>query len=66
MTDKGFTDQVKGKVKETVGNITGDSSTKADGMIDQTVGKAKEIASDIKDVAQEVIDKSKGAMNKDK
>lgn len=66
MTDKGFTDQVKGKVKETVGNITGDSSTKTDGMIDQTVGKAKEIASDIKYVAQEVIDKSKGAMNKDK
>ena len=51
MTDKGFTDQVK--VKETVGNITGDSSTKAEGIIDQTVGKAKEIVSDVKDVARE-------------
>ena len=63
MTDKGFTDQVKGKVKETVGNITGDSSTKAEGIIDQSVGKAKEIASDVKDVAREVINKSKDAMN---
>lgn len=66
MTDKGFTDQVKGKVKETVGNITGDSSTKAKGIIDQSVGKAKEIASDVKDVAREVINKSKDAMNNDK
>ncbi|BFK20255.1 CsbD family protein [Mediterraneibacter glycyrrhizinilyticus] len=66
MTDKGFTDQVKGKVKETVGNITGDSSTKTEGIIDQSVGKAKEIASDVKDVAREVIDKSKDAMNNDK
>ena len=66
MTDKGFTDQVKGKVKETVGNITGDSSTKAEGIIDQSVGIAKEIASDVKDVASEVINKSKDAMNNDK
>ena len=66
MTDKGFTDQVKGKVKETVGNITGDSSTKAEGIIDQSGGKAKEIASDVKDVAREVINKSKDAMNNDK
>ena len=57
---------MKGKVKETVGNITGDSSTKAEGIIDQSVGKAKEIASDVKDVAREVIDKSKDAMNNDK
>lgn len=39
MTDKGFTDQVK--VKETVGNITGDSSTKAEGIIDQSVGECE-------------------------
>ena len=56
MTDKGFTDQVKGKVKETVGNITGDSSTKAEGNHGfESVGKAKEIASDVKDVPVKLL-----------
>ncbi|MCA4982216.1 CsbD family protein, partial [Clostridioides difficile] len=47
MTDKGFTDQVKGKAKEIVGDITGDKSTKAEGLLDQAVGKAKEVVSDV-------------------
>ena len=45
MTDKGFTDKVKGKAKEVVGEVTNDDSTKAEGLLDQAVGKAKEIAS---------------------
>ena len=50
MTDKGFTDQVKGKAKEIVGDITGDKSTKAEGLLDQAVGKAKEVVSNVKGV----------------
>lgn len=43
MTDKGFTDKVKGKAKEVVGEVTNDDSTKAEGLLDQAVGKAKEL-----------------------
>ena len=53
MTDKGFTDKVKGKAKEVVGEVTNDDATKAEGLLDQAVGKAKEIASNVKDVASE-------------
>ena len=59
MTDKGFTDKVKGKAKEVVGEVTNDDSTKAEGLLDQAVGKAKEIASDVKDVATELVEKAK-------
>ena len=63
MTDKGFTDKVKGKAKKVVGEVTNDDSTKAEGLLDQAVGKAKEIASDVKDVATELVEKAKDALD---
>ena len=63
--DKGFTDQVKGKAKENVGDITGDKSTKSEGLLDQAVGKVKEVVADVKDVIDEVTDKAKEKMNKE-
>lgn len=65
MSDTGFTHKVKGKSKETVGNVTGDSSVKAEVVLDQVVGKAKEVASDINDVVQRVPEKAKYAINSD-
>ena len=41
MVDKGFTDQLKGKTKEIVGDLTGDTVTKAEGWLEQGVGKTK-------------------------
>lgn len=35
-------DQAKGKVKEEVGDLTGDRSTEMDGKIDQAKGKVEE------------------------
>lgn len=64
MTDKGFTDKAKGKAKEVAGKVTGDNSKKAEGIVDQVVGKTKEIASDAKDVAGEVAEKAKDAAGK--
>ncbi|MFR2692891.1 MAG: CsbD family protein [Enterocloster bolteae] len=64
--DKGFTDQVKGQGKEeNVGDITGDKSTKSEGLLDQAVGKVKEVVADVKDVIDEVTDKAKEKMNKE-
>jgi conserved domain protein len=46
-----------------VGEVTNDDSTKAEGLLDQAVGKAKEIASDVKDVATELVEKAKDALD---
>ena len=37
----GKIDQAKGKVKQTVGDLTGNDKLKAEGQVDETVGKAK-------------------------
>ena len=39
MVDKGLTDQLKGKTKKIVGDLTGDTVTKAEGWLEQGVGK---------------------------
>jgi uncharacterized protein YjbJ (UPF0337 family) len=42
-------DQVKGKVKETVGDATDDHSMEAEGKGDQAKGKVKDAAEKVKD-----------------
>lgn len=37
----GTTDQVKGRIKEAAGALTGDKSLKREGKLDQVVGKVK-------------------------
>lgn len=59
MADKGFTDQMKGKVKEVAGDISGDDKLKSEGIIDQAIGKAKEVISSVKDTTEEIIEKTK-------
>ncbi|AQP52908.1 CsbD family protein [Vagococcus penaei] len=64
MTDRGFTDKVKGKAKEVAGDITNDREKKAEGLADQAVGKAKEMSSNAKDTADELVDKAKKKLDK--
>lgn len=47
--EEGMLDQLKGKVKETVGGLTGDNSTKYGGKLDQAKGKVNEGLADAKD-----------------
>ena len=63
MTDKGFTDKVQGKAKELAGKATGNDQKKAEGILDQAVGKAKEVVSGAKDVIEEVAEKAKDKLN---
>ena len=51
----GKTDEMKGRVKEAAGALTGDEKLKREGRADQTVGK-------IKQKAEKVIDKIKDAV----
>ncbi|MCS4485613.1 CsbD family protein [Staphylococcus americanisciuri] len=53
-------DQVKGNVKETVGNVTDDKQLEAEGKQDKAAGKVKEVVENVKDKATEAIDKLKG------
>jgi uncharacterized protein YjbJ (UPF0337 family) len=51
----GKTDELKGRVKEAAGALTGDEKLKREGQVDQTVGK-------IKTQTDNIIDKVKDAV----
>jgi uncharacterized protein YjbJ (UPF0337 family) len=51
----GKTDELKGRVKEAAGALTGDAKLKQEGRVDQTAGKVKQ-------KAEKVIDKLKDAL----
>ena len=51
----GKTDELKGRVKEAAGALTGDEKLKREGQVDQTLGK-------IKQNADKIIDKVKKAV----
>ena len=52
----GKTDEVKGRLKEAAGVLTDNNNLRKEGKADQTVGKAKQVAS-----AQQALDKAKAA-----
>ncbi|HWH45695.1 MAG TPA: CsbD family protein [Thermoleophilaceae bacterium] len=54
----GTADDVKGRVKEAGGAITGDDDLKNEGKVDQAAGE-------VKDKAGDAVDKVKDALNKD-
>jgi uncharacterized protein YjbJ (UPF0337 family) len=49
---KGSAEQAKGKLKEGVGNLTGDEKTKAEGQADQVKGKARNTWGSVKDTVK--------------
>ena len=51
----GKTDELKGRVKEAAGALTGNEKLKQEGQVDQAAGKAK-------NAAEKVIDKIKNAV----
>jgi uncharacterized protein YjbJ (UPF0337 family) len=51
----GKTDELKGRVKEAAGALTGDAKLKREGRLDQAVGRAKQ-------AADKVIEKVKTAV----
>ncbi len=51
----GKSDEMKGRVKEAAGALTGDDKLKREGKVDQAVGKVKQ-------TAEKVIDKVKESL----
>ena len=49
----GVANQIKGRVKETVGKATGDAKTQAEGAAEQTAGKVRNAVGGAKDAIRE-------------
>ncbi|MGX7047851.1 hypothetical protein RU86_GL001899 [Lactococcus piscium] len=64
MVDNGLTDKLKGKAKDVAGTVTGNDKQKAEGMLDQAIGKVKEVAADAKEKAEDVIEDVKEKFEK--
>ena len=58
-------DQAKGAVKESVGKVTGDNKTEAEGFVEKTVAKAKEVAEDAKEAVEGAVSGVKNIFKKD-
>ena len=53
---EGSAEQAKGKIKETVGKLTGDAKLQGEGKADQIAGKTKNAIGGIKDAAKEALE----------
>ena len=58
------TDQVKGKVKQAVGDLTDNEDLKKHGKADERAGDVKEFVDGIKDKADELVDTVKDKVAK--
>ena len=59
----GKSDEVKGRVKEAAGVLTGDKKMEQEGRFDQSAGKLKQAVGKVKKKAEKVIDDVKGALS---
>jgi uncharacterized protein YjbJ (UPF0337 family) len=54
----GKTDVVKGRIKEAAGVLTGNDSLRAEGKVDQAVGKTKQAAHETIDTIKKAVKKA--------
>ena len=52
-------DQAAGSLKEKVGKVTGDKKLEAEGFVDKTIAKGKELADNAKETVEGVVDSIK-------
>lgn len=58
--------QAKGALKENAGKLTGDKKMEAEGTVEKTTAKVKDVVEDVKDAVEGGIDGLKNSVNKDK
>ncbi len=56
----GKTDEVKGRVKEAAGALTGNDKLRDAGKTDQAAGKVKQVAEKVVDKAKDAVKKARG------
>jgi uncharacterized protein YjbJ (UPF0337 family) len=54
---EGTVDKLKGKAKETAGNVTDDAKLKQEGLVDQGKGEAKKGVAEARDRADDAFNK---------
>jgi uncharacterized protein YjbJ (UPF0337 family) len=59
----GKADEVKGRVKEATGVLTGDKKLEREGKADRSAGKVKQVVEKVKKGAEKVIDDVKDALS---
>lgn len=59
----GKADQVKGKTKEAVGDLTGNKDLKSQGKADRQAGEAKEKVGKVGEKVEHLIDRAKGVLH---
>ena len=57
---EGSADEMGGRVKSAVGDLTGDDQTRAEGDADQAKGQVKQGIADLKDKADDLVKKVTG------
>jgi uncharacterized protein YjbJ (UPF0337 family) len=60
----GKADQMKGRAKVAVGDLTGNKDLKAEGTADRQAGEVKEKVGKVEERVEEGIDKVKGVFHK--
>ena len=53
----GKTDEVKGRIKEAAGALTGNDKLRDEGKADQAVGKAKQAVQKVADTVKKAVEK---------
>ena len=54
----GKTDEVKGRIKEAAGVLTGNDKLRAEGKTDQAVGEVKQVAEKVVDNVKKAVQKT--------
>lgn len=60
----GKADQMKGKAKEAIGDLSGNKDLKAEGRADRHAGEVKHKVGNVEQKVDEAIDKVKGVLHK--
>ncbi len=60
------TDDLKGRVKEAVGDLTDNDDLKREGRADRKVGKAKDVIDNVGEKAKDVVDDIKDKVHRPK
>lgn len=58
-------DDLKGRAKEAVGDLTGNADLKREGQTDRAAGKVKEKLAEAKDKLEDVVDDVKDKLHRD-
>ena len=62
---EGTVDNVKGKIKEATGDLTHDEDMKREGKVDRASGTVKDKLGNLKETAEDAVDKVKDKLHRD-